>query len=476
MTDTAPDHKRFYIGGEWVAPDGSDVIPVLDAATEKVIAELPSGTERDVDTAVSAASTAFASWRHTTRSERAGMLRALADGLERQQEEIAGSIIAEVGTPRRTAERIQATLPVTVMRSYAGFLDVEEEPERIGNTRVFREPIGVVGAIAPWNYPLHQVVAKVAPALAAGCTIVVKPSEVAPLTSWILAQVADEVGLPPGVINVVNGTGPVVGEALATHPGIEAISFTGSPLAGTHVAALAAASVKRVTLELGGKSANVVLDDADLATAVKVGVANAFLNNGQTCTAWTRLVVPRRDLEEACTLAGKFAAAFAPGDPRESSTRLGPMASERHRDSVRAHIAAAESAGVPLIEGGGHPPADLDQGYFIRPTVFGDVDPDSAIAQDEVFGPVLCVIGHDGDDDAVEIANNSRYGLHGAVWSADQDRALSVARAMRTGTVDINGAAYNPLAPFGGVKQSGYGREMGAHGLDEFLELKAVQE
>lgn len=467
--------QHFYIGGQWTTPHGTDIMPVVNATTEETIAELPLGVRADVDAAAAAASAAFGSWRRTSRTERAALLRALADGLERRQAEIADLIIAEVGTPRRTAERIQAALPVTVLRSYADLLQDDEQVERIGNTEVYREPVGVVGAIAPWNYPLHQVVAKVAPALAAGCTIVVKPSEVAPLTTWVLAQVADEVGLPAGLLNIVNGAGAVVGEAIATHPAIEAVSFTGSRSAGTRVAALAAGSVKRVTLELGGKSANVVLDDADLVTAVKVGVANAFLNNGQTCTAWTRLVVPRSAMSEACELAAKFAAAFVPADPRDASTKLGPMASERHRDSVREHIEATQGSGSRLVVGGSEAPVDLDGGYFIRPTVFGDVDPDAPIAQNEVFGPVLCVIGHDGDDDAVAVANNSRYGLHGAVWSADATRAKAVARAMRTGTVDINGAAYNPLAPFGGVKQSGYGREMGPHGLDEFLEMKAVQ-
>ncbi|NDK33122.1 aldehyde dehydrogenase family protein, partial [Nesterenkonia haasae] len=433
------------------------------------------GDEVDVDRAADAARAAFPKWSSTSRTERADVLAKLADRLEARADEIAGLICDEVGTPLRTAQRIQASLPVTVLRSYVDLLSAGDEPERIANTMVLREPLGVVAAIAPWNYPLHQVVAKLAPALAAGCTVVVKPSEVAPLTTSILLDELDRLDLPPGTVNLVNGRGHEVGAALAAHPEIDGVSFTGSVRGGTAVSMAAAPTVKRVTLELGGKSANVVLDDADLDLAVKVGVSNAFLNGGQTCTAWTRLVVPRPLMSRALELAEQFAAAFAPGDPRAASTKLGPMASASHRDSVREYIQRGIDDGSLLVTGGPEVPTGFESGFYVRPTVFGDVDPNAAIAQEEIFGPVLCVLGHDGDEDAIEIANNSRFGLHGSVWSADHDRAMAVARAMRTGTVDVNGASYNPLAPFGGYKQSGNGREMGRYGLEEFEEVKSIQ-
>jgi aldehyde dehydrogenase (NAD+) len=467
--------SQIYIDGAWVDPHGTDTIDVVNAATEQVIATVAVGDAADVDRAVEAARRAFDGWSGTSRKGRADLLRALADGLEARRDEIAGLITDEVGSPMRTAQRIQASLPVTVLRGYVALLEEDEVEERIGNTLVVREPLGVVAAIAPWNYPLHQVVAKIAPALAAGCTVVLKPSEVAPLTAYVLAEVAHDIGLPAGVLNVVNGTGPVVGEALATHTDVDGVSFTGSVRAGTRVAELAAQTVKRVTLELGGKSANVVLDDADLDLAVKVGVSNAFLNGGQTCTAWTRLVVPRAQHDRALELARGFAESFTPGDPRDSATKLGPMASAAHRETVRSFIRTGIDEGATLVTGGADAPDGFEHGFYVRPTVFGDVDPDSTIAQEEIFGPVLVIIPHEGDDDAVRIANNSRYGLHGSVWSADPDRALAVARRMRTGTVDVNGAAYNPLAPFGGYKQSGIGREMGRYGLEDFLEIKSIQ-
>ncbi|MGE0170390.1 aldehyde dehydrogenase family protein [Nocardioides sp.] len=472
---TQPKHDLLYLGGEWRAPHGHEAIEVVNAATELAMSAVPAGDEADVDAAVSAAAEAFPTWSETSPQQRAALLRALAGVLERHNEALAQSITDEVGTPIRTSQRIQAVLPVTVLNAYADQLEQGRPEEKIGNTMVLREPVGVVAAITPWNYPLHQVVAKLAPALAAGCTLVLKPSEVAPLTAWMLAEAVDEVGLPAGVFNLVSGTGPVVGEALSRHPRVDAVSFTGSMRAGTRVAALAAETVKRVTLELGGKSANVVLDDADLSLAVKVGIANAFLNNGQTCAAWTRLLVPRSRHAEACALARTYAEAFSPGDPRDARTRLGPLASRMQRDIVRSYIAAGVDDGAELITGGAEQPEGLDCGFYVRPTVFGSVDPAARIAQEEIFGPVLSIIAHDGDDDAVRIANDSDYGLHGAVWSADQNRAFAVARRMRTGTVDINGAAYNPLAPFGGYKRSGLGREMGPYGLEDYLELKSIQ-
>ncbi|MBS1883083.1 MAG: aldehyde dehydrogenase family protein, partial [Actinobacteria bacterium] len=446
---------KMFVGGAWVDPAGEDSVEVINAATERSLGRVVRCEEGDVDRAVAAANAAFDSWSASEPEERARVLRALADGLEARGQEIAEMITDEVGTPIRIAQRIQAALPLTVLRSYADLVEAGRPQERIGNTIVRREPVGVVAAIAPWNYPLHQVVAKVAPAIAAGCPIVLKPSEMAPRSAFVLAEVVEAAEVPAGVFNLVPGRGSVVGEALARHDGVAAVSFTGSVEAGAKVAALAAPAIKRLTLELGGKSANVVLDDADLATAVKVGVANCFLNGGQTCTAWTRLVVPRESHDEACELARGFAEAHAPGDPRDPGTRLGPMVGESQRQSVRDLIETGIAGGADLITGGAGAPEGMETGYFVRPTVFGAVERSATIAQEEIFGPVLSIIAHDGDDDAVAIANDSKYGLHGSVWSGDEKRALAVAARMRTGTVDVNGAAYNPLAPFGGYKKSG---------------------
>jgi aldehyde dehydrogenase (NAD+) len=338
-----------------------------------------------------------------------------------------------------------------------------------------REPAGVVGAITPWNYPLHQIVAKTAAALAAGCTVVLKPTEVAPLAAYELASIFHETGLPAGVFNLVSGTGPVVGEAIATHPGIDVVSFTGSGRAGRRVAELAAATVKRVTLELGGKSANVILPDADLSTAVKVGVAKAFVNSGQTCNALTRMLVPRAVHDEAVGFAATFAERYAPGDPLAEGTRLGPLVSAAQRDRVLGFIERGQAEGARTVTGGPQRPAGRSTGYYVLPTVFASVKPDMAIAQEEIFGPVLSIIDYSSEDEAVEIANGTPYGLAAGVWSADQDHAVAVGRKLRAGQVEINGGAFNVAAPFGGFGQSGYGREFGVHGLEEYLEVKALQ-
>jgi aldehyde dehydrogenase (NAD+) len=339
---------------------------------------------------------------------------------------------------------------------------------------VVREPIGVLGAITPWNYPLHQIAAKVAPAFAAGCTVVLKPSEVAPLNAFALAEIIEAAGLPAGVFNLVTGTGPVVGEAIAAHPGIDMISFTGSTRAGRRVSELAAATVKPVAMELGGKSPNVILDDADLEQAVTDGVAKCFLNSGQTCSALTRMLVPREKLGEAERLAAAAAEKFTPGDPFEPSTRLGPLVSASQRERVRDYIEKGEAEGAKLVTGGVEPPDGLDQGYFVRPTVFSEVTPEMTIAQEEIFGPVLTIQPYEDEEDAVRIANDSDYGLAGGVWSGDSDRAVAVARRIRTGQVEINGGAYNLLAPFGGFKQSGHGRENGRFAIEEMLQTKSL--
>ena len=469
------DRDRLYIGGEWVAPACPDRIAVVDSTTEDVMGAVPGGTGADVERAVRAARGAFDGWSRTSPAERAGYMTRVADVLGGRMAEIGQVISREVGTLFNLSMIIQVGLPITTFASMAGLVGQIAWEEKVGNSLVVREPAGVVGAIAPWNYPLHQIAAKIAPALVAGCTVVLKPSEVAPLSAFHLAEVMDEVGLPPGVFNLVSGTGGSAGEAVASHEGVDMVSFTGSARAGRRVAALGAATVKRVTLELGGKSATLVLPDADLARAVTGGLTMCFLNSGQTCSALTRLLVPRERLDEAEEVASGAADAYKPGSPFEDSTRLGPLASAAQRDRVRAYIQKGIDEGAKLLVGGVEPPVGLETGYFVRPTVFSDVRRDMTIAQEEIFGPVLSIIPYDGEDEAVEIANDSAYGLSGSVWSADTRHAIEVARRIRTGQVDINGALFNPLAPFGGFKQSGYGRELGRFGLEEYLATKSLQ-
>ncbi|MEP6697635.1 MAG: aldehyde dehydrogenase family protein [Pseudonocardiales bacterium] len=464
----------IFIGGEWV-PAGPGRIDVVDPTTEQAIATVPEGSAADVDRAVAAARAAFGPWSATSPAERAKHLSNLHGVLSARAGEIARTITAEMGAPLKVAAQVQTGLPLTVLGSYATLLEDYSFEEEIGNSLVVHEPIGVVGAITPWNYPLHQVMAKVAGALAAGCTVVLKPSEVAPLTAFILAEACVEVGLPGGVCNVVTGYGPIVGEAIAAHPGVDMVSFTGSVAAGRRVSQVAAATLKRVTLELGGKSANVLLPDADFAKAVKVGVGNALLNSGQTCTAWTRLLVPAARHDEVVEAAARVAGGYTLGDPAAEGTRLGPLASAVQRDRVRGYIDTGLAEGADLATGGAEAPDGLDTGFFVRPTVFGGVRSDMTIAQEEIFGPVLCVLPYSDEDEALEIANGTIYGLAGGVWSTDPDRALAFARRMRTGQVDINGGRFNPLAPFGGYRQSGNGRELGRYGLEEFCEIKSLQ-
>ncbi|MEW1779506.1 aldehyde dehydrogenase family protein [Streptomyces sp. NPDC086777] len=469
------DRKQLFIGGVWETPCSDQVIEVENPATEERLAEVPCGTAADIDAAVAAAQEAFATWSQTTPAERAALLRRTQEGLAARSSEIATTISQEMGCPIRTSKRIQVALPQTVLSSYADLLSTYDFDERVGNTVAAKEPAGVVGAITPWNYPLHQLVTKLAPALAAGCTVVVKPSEVAPLSAYALMEILHEAGLPAGVVNLVPGYGSEAGQALAAHPGIDVLSFTGSVAAGSHAAALAVRNITRVTLELGGKSANVLLPDADIETAVKSGVANAFLNAGQTCTAWTRLLVHQDSYEEAVELAASAAGRHTLGDPLDESTRLGPLVSAAQRDRVRALIRTAVDEGARLVTGGWEQPEGMERGYYVAPTVLADVAPDATVAQQEVFGPVLSVLPYADEEEALAIANHSQFGLAGAVWSADEKHAVRFARAMRTGAVDINGARFNPLAPFGGYKRSGIGRELGTYGLEEFLEVKAIQ-
>jgi aldehyde dehydrogenase (NAD+) len=468
-------YDKIFIDGEWVAASSSDTLDVINCSTEQVMATVPKATREDVDRAVAAARAAFGSWSQTSVEERAKYVQRIADGLMARMDDLATLVSQEVGMPKALSTLIQAGLPLATFQYAAQGIQTIELEEQLGNSVVLREPVGVVASITPWNYPLHQLAAKVAPAIAAGCTVVAKPSQVAPCSAFVLAEIIADVGLPPGVFNLVSGAGAEVGEALAAHPDVDMISFTGSTRAGRRVAELAAGTVKRVTLELGGKSANVILDDADLEKAVSDGVGKCFLNSGQTCSALTRMLVPRDKLAQAEEIAGRVAETFKPGDPFAADTRLGPLASASQRDTVRDYIQKGLDEGAQLVTGGAEPPDGLDSGYFVRPTVFSAVSNDMTIAQEEIFGPVLSIIPFDDEDDAVRIANDSAYGLAGGVWSGDVERAKGVARRIRTGQVEINGGMFNTNAPFGGYKQSGYGRELGPHGLEEFFELKSLQ-
>ena len=467
-------YDKIYINGRWVASSGSGKIDVINAATEEVMGATPAGTPEDVEHAVAAAKAAFPSWSQTKPQQRADYLEQLSAGLQARSEELAQTITAEVGMPLKLSKMIQAGLPANVASTFATMVRQYSFEEHIGNSLVVREPVGVVGCITPWNYPLHQTIAKVAPALAAGCTVILKPSEVAPLSPFMLAEIVDAIALPAGVFNLVSGTGPVVGEAIAAHPDIDMVSFTGSTRAGKRVSELAAKTVKRVALELGGKSANIILDDADFDKAISAGLNDCYLNSGQTCSALTRLLVPRARYEQAVKIAKDAAERFTVGDPFSEKTKLGPLVSATQRERVRGYIRQGIAEGARLVTGGAEPPAGLTKGYYVRPTVFADVRNDMSIAQDEIFGPVLAIIAYEDEDDAVHIANDTIYGLAGAVWSSDAERAKAVARRLRTGQVAINGGRFNPLAPFGGYKQSGHGRELGKYGLEEYLQVKAL--
>ncbi|MET7398640.1 aldehyde dehydrogenase family protein [Dactylosporangium sp. NPDC005572] len=443
---------------------------VHNPATEAVIASVP--VTPSVSPAVEAARAAQPAWAALSRAERAAHLGRLRDLLAAHADELAALITAEMGTPIGVSRKVQVGLPLTVLSTMVAHLERPLDEVQIGNSRIVRDPAGVVGAITPWNYPLHQTVAKLAPALAAGNTVVHKPSEVAPLSALRLHELAVEAGLPAGVYNLVTGYGDPTGAELAGHPGIDLISFTGSTVAGRKIAAAAAANLTRVSLELGGKSANVILPDADHTAAVKVGVANCYLNAGQTCTAWTRMLVHESRYDEAVDLAVAAAAKYVPGDPTDPATRLGPLASAAQRDRVLSYVERGVADGAKMVLGGADVPAT---GYFVAPVVFAEVDPDSTVAQEEIFGPVLSIIRYRDEDDAVRIANGTRYGLAGSVWAGSQEHGLAVARRLRTGQVDVNGGAFNPLAPFGGIGHSGYGRELGAFGYEEFTSVKAIQ-
>jgi aldehyde dehydrogenase (NAD+) len=465
---------RFYIDGEWVPPAEPKTLDVIDPATEEPIGRISLGGAADVDRAVAAARRAFETWGRSSREDRIALLERIVAAYQARLGELAATISQEMGAPMKLANAAQApsglahlTQTLEVLRGYA-FV------ENRGATRILKEPVGVCGFITPWNWPVNQIMCKVAPALAAGCTMVLKPSEIAPLSAIVVAEILHAAGVPKGVFNLVNGDGPTVGQAIAAHPGIDMVSFTGSTRAGIQVAKAAADTVKRVAQELGGKSANVILDDADLERAVAGGVRSCFTNSGQSCNAPTRMLVPKGRHAEAVAIAKKAAEAVRPGDPRDDASTIGPVVSRAQFDKIQRLIEQGIKEGAELVTGGPGRPEGLTRGYYVRPTVFANVRNDMTIAREEIFGPVLAILPYESEDDAVRIANDTPYGLSGYVASTSPERALRVAARLRTGNVHLNGAGPDFSAPFGGYKQSGNGREWGAFGFEEFLEVKAV--
>ncbi|WP_424214536.1 aldehyde dehydrogenase family protein [Streptomyces sp. BI20] len=467
------EHRDLYLDGRWRPALGTDAIEVVNPADESVLGSVPAGSAEDVDAAVAAARAALPAWSATPPARRAEYLTALRDRLVARTEEFAAVITAELGSPTVFSQRVHVGAAVAVSGSFADLAASHPFEERLGNSTVLHVPVGVVGAITPWNYPLHQVVAKVAPALAAGCTIVLKPAENTPFTARLLADLLDGIGLPAGVFNLVTGRGPEAGRALVEHPGVDLVSFTGSSAVGSAIGAAAGAAVKRVALELGGKSANVILPGADLAKAVRAGVQHVMNNAGQSCNAQSRMLVHVDDLDEAVALAAEAARAVTVGDPTDPAHRMGPVISARQRDRVRGYIESGVKEGARLVAGG--PEAPLPRGHWVAPTVFAGVTPDMTIAREEIFGPVLSILSYTDEEEALRLANDSEYGLGGAVWAADAETATAFARRLETGQVDVNGGRFNPIAPFGGFKKSGVGRELGPHGLSEYLQTRSLQ-
>ena len=465
---------KFYIDGAWVEPAGKKTRPVVNPATEEAMYDIALGTKADVDKAVAAARRAFVTFSRTSRDERVALLTRIADAYKKRLKEIGAAISDEMGAPTTLAERAQAGAGLGHILTTIDVLKTYKFEEPLGSATVVREPVGVIGMITPWNWPLNQIACKVAPALAAGCTMILKPSEYTPTSALIFAEILDEAGVPKGVFNLVNGLGPEVGAAMAEHPGIDMISFTGSTRAGIDVAQRAAPTVKRVSQELGGKSPNIILDDADLQKAIAGGVAHCFNNSGQSCNAPTRMLVPQVKMKEAAAMAKAVAEKAKAGDPKAEGTTMGPVVNQIQWEKIQGLIKKGIDEGATLVIGGLGRPEGLNKGFYVRPTVFADVTNDMTIAREEVFGPVLSIMGYKDEAEAVTIANDTPYGLAGYVWSGDTERARKVARELRAGNVNINGVPNERAAPFGGYKQSGNGREWGKFGLEEFLEVKAI--
>nr|WP_294865193.1 aldehyde dehydrogenase family protein [uncultured Pseudogulbenkiania sp.] len=475
MTTEVQQFDSHYIGGTWVRSRGIGFSDVVNPATEEVIAKLPKGNAADVDAAVAAAQKALPSWSAMPVEERIAIMRRVQAGLEERTETIIETLAREMGSPLWFGKMVQVPLPLNILKATISAMEELALQEEIAHSLVLREPVGVVASITPWNVPLHQIICKAAPALLAGCTMVFKPSVVTPLTAFILVEVLREAGVPAGVFNVVFGSGAMVGEALVTHPAVDMVSFTGSVGGGQRVAELAGKQIKKVSLELGGKSATILLDDAPFEQAAEVVLRQCFANTGQVCSAQTRLLVPRARLQEVEQLLVRGAEAWKVGDPLAEDTRLGPSATATQRDQVLHYIEQGIKEGAHLIYGGSELAPELLRGFYVNPTIFSNVTPDMTIAREEIFGPVLAVMPYDTEDEAIEIANGIPLGLSGGVWSSDKQRAIAVARHMRTGQVVLNGAPANFAAPFGGVRQSGIGREYGRFGIEEFLQYKAIQ-
>ncbi|MBM3112964.1 aldehyde dehydrogenase family protein [Pseudomonas sp. P66] len=468
------EYSRLFIDGSWQVPSGRGLAEVIDPASETVAGRVPLGDEHDVNRAVAAARQAFADWSRSPSRVRAAFIQALVAQLNMRAEEMASVITTELGMPVQWCRSVQVDGPIAGLEQYIELAGLMDEVREVGNSRVYREAVGVCAFINPWNYPLHQLIGKLAPALAAGCTVVVKPSQETPLHAFLLAEMIEAIGLPPGVFNLVSGPGAKVGEALARHPQVDMVSFTGSTGAGVRVAQAAAPTVKRVCLELGGKSPLLITADADLQAAVRYGVQDVMINSGQTCTALTRMLLPTSRYAEAVEIALAETRSLTMGHPLDPASFLGPMCSASQRRTVLDYVRVGQEEGARLLCGG-QAPTDLERGFYVQPTLFADVDNRMRIAQEEIFGPVLCLIPYQDEAQAIALANDSPFGLSSAVWAADRQHAMALARQLRAGQCFLNGAAFNYQAPFGGYKQSGNGREWGEEGLAEFVEIKAVQ-
>jgi aldehyde dehydrogenase (NAD+) len=468
------NRMKFYIDGAWVDPIGKQTRSVVNPATEEAMYEVALGSKQDVDRAVAAARRAFQAFSRSSQDERVALLSRIADAYKKRSKDIGAAISDEMGAPKALAERAQAGAGLGHIMTTIDVLKNYKFEESLGSATVVREPVGVIGMITPWNWPLNQIACKVAPAIAAGCAMILKPSEYTPTSALIFAEILHEAGVPAGVFNLINGLGPEVGAAMSEHPGIDMISFTGSTRAGIDVAQRAAPTVKRVSQELGGKSPNIILDDADLQKAVAGGVAHCFNNSGQSCNAPTRMMVPHTKMKEVAAIAKSAAEKAKPGDPKGDTTTLGPVVNKIQWDKIQGLIKKGIDEGATLVTGGLGRPEGLNKGFYVRPTVFADVTNDMSIAREEIFGPVLSIIGYKDEADAVAMANDTPYGLAGYVWSGNVERARKVAAELRAGNINLNGVANERSAPFGGYKQSGNGREWGKFGLEEYLEVKAI--